>query len=255
MPISPNRGTTAGGTAVTITGTDLTGATAVRFGVAAATGVTNVSPTEITAVSPAGTGAVEVTVTTPGGESNPAPFFYVGAPTVTAVSPVSGPFGGGNTVTITGINLATASAVMFAANPGTITGVTDSTLIATVPRGSSAGSVSIVVVTGGGSADGISYDYLANPTMTAVVPVSGPASGGNIVTITGTDLTSTEQVVFGPNAVHAGGQNAAFTVISDTEIAAIAPAEAVGPADVIVASPGGSFSLQGGYTYESGPSI
>ena len=43
----------AGGTSVTITGTNFTGATAVTFGGTAATGVTVVSATSITATTPA----------------------------------------------------------------------------------------------------------------------------------------------------------------------------------------------------------
>ncbi|MFD5142656.1 IPT/TIG domain-containing protein [Streptomyces sp. NPDC058401] len=67
--ISPASGTTAGGTAVTITGTDLTGATAVTFGATPATGV-SCTATSCTATSPAhAAGTVHVTVTTPGGIS------------------------------------------------------------------------------------------------------------------------------------------------------------------------------------------
>ena len=68
-PVSPNTGSTTGGTAVTISGTGLTGATAVHFGATAATGVVVNSATSISATSPAGTGTVDVTVTTPGGTS------------------------------------------------------------------------------------------------------------------------------------------------------------------------------------------
>jgi YVTN family beta-propeller protein len=68
--VAPNSGSTAGGTGVTITGTNLTGATAVKFGGVAATNVNVVSGTSITAASPAGSaGAVDVTVTTAGGTS------------------------------------------------------------------------------------------------------------------------------------------------------------------------------------------
>ncbi len=62
-------GPAGGGTAVTVTGAHLTGATAVDFGSAAAMSFTVLSDTQITAVSPAGTGTVDVTVTTPYGTS------------------------------------------------------------------------------------------------------------------------------------------------------------------------------------------
>ncbi|MGW7007034.1 IPT/TIG domain-containing protein [Streptomyces sp. NPDC054933] len=255
MPVSPSQGSTSGGTTVTITGTNLGGATIVPFGSRPATGATSVSATQLTAVSPSGSGTVEVTVTTPGGNSNPEPFFYISAPWITSVSPAAGQFGGGNTVTITGLNLATASAVDFGVNAGTITSVSDTAITVTVPRAASVGTVPITVVTAGGSANSISYAYETNPSATALAPTSGPTAGGNTVTITGSFLGSTEQVVFGPGAVHGGGQNAAFTIVSDTEIIAVAPPEAAGAADIIIQSPGGNADLLSAYTYLAGPGI
>lgn len=84
--VSPASGSTAGGTSVTIIGTNFTGATAVDFGSGnAGTNVTVVSATEITVTSPAGTaGTVNVTVTTPGGTSATSSaddFTYVTPPT------------------------------------------------------------------------------------------------------------------------------------------------------------------------------
>lgn len=73
--VSPNTGPQEGGTYVTITGTNFTGATAVSFGgtptlSGAFGGFTVVSATEITATAPAeSSGTVDVTVTTPAGTS------------------------------------------------------------------------------------------------------------------------------------------------------------------------------------------
>ena len=65
--------------------------------------------------------------------------------------------------------------------------------------------------------------------MTGVSPASGSTAGGNTVTITGTDLTDTSMVYFGS----VGTVN--FTVDSDTQITAIAPAAgAAGTVDVKV---------------------
>ena len=67
--IAPNNGPIVGATAVTITGANFTGATAVRFGSNTAT-FTVTSATQIAANSPAGSaGTVDVTVTTQGGTS------------------------------------------------------------------------------------------------------------------------------------------------------------------------------------------
>ena len=68
---------------MTVTGTNFTGATAVRFGASNATEVTVNSATMITAKSPAGAGVVDVTVVTPGGTSATGAadhFTYEGAP-------------------------------------------------------------------------------------------------------------------------------------------------------------------------------
>lgn len=80
--ISPTGGPTAGGTSVTITGTNFTGAIGVTIGGAAATGVTVVNATTITAATPAGTaGAKDVAVTTAGGTGTGTGLFtYVAAP-------------------------------------------------------------------------------------------------------------------------------------------------------------------------------
>lgn len=67
--VAPAQGPALGGTAVTITGTGFTGATAVHFGATAAASFHVASSTSLTAVSPAGTGAVNVTVTTASGTS------------------------------------------------------------------------------------------------------------------------------------------------------------------------------------------
>jgi hypothetical protein len=68
--ISPTSGTTLGGTSVTITGTNLSGASAVTIGGVAATNVVVVDSTRITATSPANAqGTASVLATTPDGTS------------------------------------------------------------------------------------------------------------------------------------------------------------------------------------------
>ncbi|MFB6986064.1 IPT/TIG domain-containing protein [Streptomyces sp. NPDC056178] len=61
--LSPDQGSTGGGTTVTTTGTSLPNTTKVTFGGKLATSITQVSPTQVTAVSSSGMGTVEVTVT------------------------------------------------------------------------------------------------------------------------------------------------------------------------------------------------
>ncbi|HKR28549.1 MAG TPA: IPT/TIG domain-containing protein, partial [Acidobacteriaceae bacterium] len=137
--VSPNSGSTSGGTAVTITGTNFATGATVTFGSAAATGVTVVNSTTITATTPAGTaGAVSVTVTQSGQSGSLANgFTYVVAPTVTGVSPSGGPTAGGTSVTITGTNFASGATATFGGAAATnVTVVNGTTITATTPAGS-----------------------------------------------------------------------------------------------------------------------
>ncbi|MFF9783691.1 IPT/TIG domain-containing protein [Streptomyces nigrescens] len=247
MPISPNQGSTGGGTTVTITGTNLGGATAVHFGTKTAT-ITANTPTSVTVTSPSGTGTVPVTVTTPGGTSNPLSFFYVGAPFKSSISPVSGITGGGNTVTINGTGLTTATVVNFGAATATPTVVNDGQLTVTVPAGAAPGPVSVSVTTAGGTNNGLTYTYVDGPTLGTLSPTSGPASGGTAVTIPGTNFTTTQSVTFGATP-------APFSVINDSTISAVTPPGAAGATDVTVTTSGGSATATGGYTYLAGPGI
>ncbi|MFF1418697.1 IPT/TIG domain-containing protein [Streptomyces sp. NPDC058280] len=248
MPISPNQGSTGGGTTVTITGTNLSGTTAVKFGTHPATAVTNVSPTQVTAVSPAGSGTVGVTVTTPGGTSNPISFFYVGAPFKSGLSENSGATAGGNTITVSGTGLSTATGVSFGANTVTPTVLSDSQITAVVPAGAAAGPVGVSVTTAGGTNNGLSYTYIDAPTIAALAPTSGPTSGGTAVTITGTNLTSTSQVAF-------DGVPAPFSVINATTVSAVTPPGAAGAVDVTLTNPAGTATDAGAFTYVTGPGI
>ena len=150
--ISPTSGTTAGGTTVTITGTNFLAASAVKFGSTNATGYTINSATQITATSPAGSaGSVDITVITAGGTSATSiadQFTYVAAPTITSFTPATGPVG--TLVTITGTNLSTPTT--FSIDGVTAIAVSNdgTTLVGMVMPGANTGTV--IVTTAGGTA-------------------------------------------------------------------------------------------------------
>ena len=108
--LSSGAGPLAGGTLVTIVGTNLTDATAVKFGQNLGTIVPGTNTdTQIQAYSPAGSaGNVDVTVTTAGGTSappvdvlvDPDAFNYTSAPIVRAVNPSQSHLAGGGPVAI-----------------------------------------------------------------------------------------------------------------------------------------------------------
>jgi hypothetical protein len=261
--LSPASGPTTGATPVTITGTDFTGASTVKFGSAAAV-FTVTNATSIAATAPAGTGTVDVTVTTSGGSSATGAgdkYAYVAAPppppapTVTGLSPASGPTAGATPVTISGTNFTGASAVKFGSAAAVFTVTNATTIAATAPAGT--GTVDVTVTTNAGSSAtsaGDKYAYVAAPpppppapTVTGLSPASGPTTGATPVTITGTNFTGAAAVKFGSTA-------AVFTIASDTTIITTAPA-GNGTVDVTVANSGGASSTSASdqYTYVSPP--
>jgi IPT/TIG domain len=103
--VSPKKGPAAGGTVVTITGTNFKEVSAVKFGSKEAIGFSVTSLDKITATAPAGTtGTVDVTVTTANGTSaiSTHDHYKYEAPTVESVAPNHGPRSGGTEVTVTG---------------------------------------------------------------------------------------------------------------------------------------------------------
>jgi len=160
--ITPNTGTTAGGTPITIAGTDLSGGT-VTIGGAAAT-VSATTATSITATTPTGSaGAQNVVVTTTAGAvTSTGGYTYVNPPTVSNVSPSSGPIAGGTIVTITGTNLTGATAVSFGGTTATSFTVNSATSITATAPAHAAGASAVAVTTVGGTATSAgAFSYLA----------------------------------------------------------------------------------------------
>ncbi|WP_158794953.1 beta strand repeat-containing protein [Streptomyces sp. NRRL S-337] len=234
--LNPTSGPTSGGNTVTLNGTNLTGAISVKFGANPATILTNTA-TQVTVIAPAGPpSSVNVTVTTAGGTSNPLPYFYIAAPTVSDLSTHLGPATGGNTVTVFGGNLTLTSAVNFGGNPATgINVVSDNQLTVTAPAGS--GTVTVTVTTPGGTSTAATgnpyYTYLAAPVLTSLTPSHGSDAGGDAIVLGGSNLTYTDAVTF-------GGIPASFATISDSQVVATSPVGAPGTVSVVAHTPAGN---------------
>ena len=244
-------GTTCGGTHVTITGTNFTGATAVDFGLPnPATSVVVVNSTTITCVSPAhAAGFVDVQVTTPCATSTPGTgdgFTYATAPVpaVTSIAPATGNTAGGTSVTITGTGFTSATpptAVLFGANPATsvVVAASGTTITCVSPAGT--GTVDVKVTTCGGTsptvaADQFTYVTCSLPGVDTVTPSTGSTAGGTIVTITGKYFTGVNAVTFGTVAA------TTYTFNSDTQITATSPA-GTGTVDVTVRTACGTSAI------------
>jgi IPT/TIG domain len=125
----------------------------VRFGSTEAASFTVSSPTSIAAVSPPGSaGPVDVTVTAAKGTSakfKKAQFKY--RPSLTSVSPASGPTVGGTTVTISGTGFApgsTGTTFKFGAAQATDVSCESSTICTAVSPAHAAGPVDVKVTVG-----------------------------------------------------------------------------------------------------------
>jgi len=251
--VAPSSGSTLGGTTVTITGANLSGATVATFGGTPVTSLTVISAAQVRVTTPAhAAGAVDVAVTTPGGTATKttAFTFVIPTPTIATVAPASGSTLGGTTVTITGTNLTGASAVTFGGTAAASFTVDSATQVTATTPAHAAGAVNVAVTTPGGTATrtgGFTYVALV-PTISTVAPGAGPAAGGSSVVITGTNLTDATAVSFGGTAA------ASFTVDSATQLRATTPAHAAGAVDVIVTTPFGDATSTGGFLYLDGPS-
>src|ERR1019366_6300280 len=252
--VSPNSGSVAGGTAVTITGTNFAAGATVKFGSTAATNVVVVNSTTITATTPAGSvGAVTVTVTNSSGQSGSLTngFTYIAQPTVSSVAPNNGPVAGGTAVTITGTNFAAGATVTFGSTAATNVGVVNSaTVTGTTPAGTG-GAVSVTVTNSGGQSGSLAsgFTYIAQPTVSSVSPNSGSTGGGTAVTITGTNFAAGATVTLGGTAAtNVGG-------VSSTTITTTPPAHAAGGGTGTGTVNGQSGSLTNGFSFVVPPTV
>ncbi|WP_168187246.1 IPT/TIG domain-containing protein [Salinibacterium sp. UTAS2018] len=247
--LDPDFGPIAGGTAVTITGSDFTDATAVTFDGTEGTIFTVVSDTQITVTSPAhALGAVDLIIERDSGDSAPETFTYRGAPTVSNMTPVEGPLAGGTAVTITGTGFTGSTGVTFDGADGTSFTVVSDTEITVSSPAHAAETIDVIVVHPIGNADAGEFTYTAAPIISSLSPNIGPIDGGTAVTITGSGFTGSTGVTFD------GDDGTLFTVVSDTEITVTTPAHEVAVVDVVVLNTPAN-STPGAFSYQEAPTV
>jgi hypothetical protein len=250
--VSPNNGTTGGGTTVTVTGTnfiDAGASTFLTFGGINASSFSIVSPTQITATTPAhAAGAVNVVFTNPGGSGTRTSGFTYYTPTVTTVSPSVGPIIGGTSVTIIGSYFTGATSVTFGGASVSFSVSDASTITATTPA-HAAGAVTVTVsnVTDSGSKSS-GFTYYDPPAISTVSPSGGPITGGTSVSIAGDNFTGATSVAIGGTTTSILGNTGSIITVSS-------PAKAAGTYDVTVTTPGGTATKTSAFTYYNFPTI
>jgi hypothetical protein len=279
VSISPSTGSEAGGTDLTITGTNFVAGDSLGVVVGGnlasvvaennfASNVTLVSSTQITATTPPGTaGDVDVVVVNGDGQIAIAEgaFTYVAgdAPTITSISPAAGTAAGGTQLMISGANFVVGDSFNVTVGGQAATGVTvDSAtqITVTTPSGTAGSVVDVEVTSGDGqviTASG-SFTYVALDSVVAVdgvSPSAGPEAGGTQLTISGANFVAGDRL-----SVTVDGQAATgVTVDSATQITATTPSGTAGAAvDVVVTNGDGQVVLIADaftYTDGSGPLI
>jgi len=262
--LSPSAGPIAGGTSVTVLGTDFGSGARVAFGTTPARVLSVTAGSIVVALTPAhAVGAVDLVVTNPDGQSARVAggFIFEEPPTlpppsVLSVSPSSGLATGGTTVTIAGANFVAGAAVEFGTVAAAVNAVLPGAITAVTPA-HAAGQVDVLVRNPDGRsasvANGFTFQDSAPPppgpapVLASVTPTAGTTLGGTDVTVSGTNFASGATVFI-------GGAVAAVTGAAAGSLTVATPPHAAGAADVTVVNPdGGTGTLPGAFTYQAPP--
>jgi IPT/TIG domain len=213
------------GGSVTITGTNLSGTTQVKFHGTPAS-VTSDGALAVVAVVPAGLTGGTVSVTTPDGTATSGQVFTVAAPTIKKFT--GG--GAGQQVTITGTNLSGATHVAFNGVAAVVVADSVATVIAVVPATATAGP--ITVQTPGGTASSAN-PFTPAPAIASISPGSGPV--GSSVTVAGTGLAGATKVTI-------AGKKATVVTDTPTRIVMLVPPRATSGTVHVVTAGGTAIS-------------
>jgi hypothetical protein len=252
------------GVVITIVGTGFQTGSKVTLGTIAVPLSGTATPTSLTVVAPdLPVGPTDVKVVNPDGQQAIAlgAFFAQGGggvigapPVVTSISPTSGPTTGGTQVIITGTGFLATSKVFFGGVAATVVGIPTFTSITVLTPALPAGAADVKVVNPDTQQSILAGGFVAQapaspsaPTITSIIPNSGPTTGGTVVTLSGTNFQPTSQVLIGGFAATISGTPTA------NSITVVTPALPAGAADVKVVNSDGQFALvSGGFTATNG---
>jgi hypothetical protein len=191
------------------------GSSTVTFNGIAAT-PTSWNNTQIAVPVPSGATTGPLVVTVGGIPSNNVNFTVLLTPTITNLSPNSGPVG--TSVTITGTNFGASqgtSTLTFNGTAAMPTSWSSTGIVVPVPSGATTGNA--VVTVSGLVSNGVPFTLITPPTITSLSPASGLV--GTSVTLTGTNFGASQ----GNSTVTFNGTSATPTSWSATQIVASVP--------------------------------
>jgi uncharacterized repeat protein (TIGR01451 family) len=188
------------GTSVTISGLNFVNPATVKFGATVATSASAVSPTQIQTVVPAGATTGPITVGDQFGTNTTTTNFFLPS-TISSFSPTNGPIT--TTVLISGQNFLGATAVKFNGVSASFTVLSNSTLQAIVPAGSSSGFITVTTPAG----------TFSSSTTFSIDPSSDLAIG---LTATPASLFVGSNLTFTITVTNLGPDTALNVVVTDT---------------------------------------
>jgi len=278
--VTPNRGSSEGGTPVTIEGIDFRQGISVIIDGTKVKDVNIISPSQMRIVTPEARsyGKKDITVVnTDGGIFTlKQGFEYIppgSVPTITEVTPNKSTIFGGSLITIVGKNFAKGLTVYFGGIPGINANVDETGTVITVETpeykpgsadiaGDEGYPVDLIVVNpdSGLAIWGEPFYYVvpeSRPKITSVSPDRGPKSGGTLITIQGVDFRPGAKVLIGSAEAEVqfiedenGNIVDGVSILSGVRISALTPAAAPGKADVRVINPDGGLALlRNGFEY------
>ncbi|MFO0561981.1 MAG: IPT/TIG domain-containing protein [Polyangiales bacterium] len=200
--------------------------------------VTAWSDTRITCTAPPGAGINVPSIVQVGATTSPPFFVSYAPPSITDATPQGSSTQGGAEITLSGRNFFIRGTLRFNGTPVTARTWTHNAITFALPAGQ--GSNLPIELTVESQTTTSRYHYGA-PSITGINPTSGPASGGNVIVIDGSNFGITPLVTI-------GGAVCLPITSSHTQIRCTVPAGA-GTQPVVVNVAGQSSTTMVSYTY------
>jgi len=263
--ILPTNGAAAGGTAVTITGTNFRAGSRVVVGdqlyvdgdVGGATVVDSTTITLTTAATVVGSHDVVVLDST-GVEGRLASSFTVATtPVINSTFPSVGASAGGTEIVLTGSNFLAGLAVRIdGVTQNNVTIESSSMLRITSEAGVPGGPYTLEVQNSGGGLATSAFAYVAaaDPELQMVTPTSGEDLGGETLRLVGTGFQVSTQIVFNadPDTGAGGTPAASVTFIDANNLDVETPAHTPGAVTVLARNNSGQADVvAAAFTFES----